>query len=632
MADEAINIFKSGTHNLIDDENIPKDAAQDSKNFITQDGKLKLAYGRKLIGTEGSVGMIRGLFFGYKVNGTKVLFRKTSTKIQYWNGSAWADVITGLTASAEYSFSNYSSLAGAFTIISGIDGIYKINTANPGSYVALYDAARNDKGKIMIDKGRLIMWDCANASKTVLKLSWIDRQNATVYTAVSAEVLGASGGQTYAGTLAFKAAGATRNCFAIQISGTVAAGVETFTDNKDGTLTGSRGGTGVINYATGAYSVTFSAITTSGNITANYQWEDSNQKGITDFTFSSTRVAGEGNLISQDIGGDAIFSVKVGQDGAYYSLKQQSAYRLEIAADDNTFTNLVYRTDIGIPYFRASVSTSKGIVFMNTANPDKPELTILQRNPLGDNIEPVALFNHFKFSNYDYSDCCIDTWERYVIIACKRQGSTLNDTILVCDLLQSTVDITYYGARMFAKDSGNLYVGSEITESVYQIFNGFDDEGLAIENYWISKGEQYAKAIAEYLKKTRKLRLKGIIDPDQVVEISISYDDAGFEVVGTIRGDASYVDYTNPQVVGGNMIGEVQIGGDDVVEAYPFFMEIKLKTPKFRKRTIKIQAKGIGYFDLDTIIDFDILLFEKRIPKRFRQKQNVSLDGADINQ
>lgn len=36
-------------------------------------------------------------------------------------------------------------------------------------------------------------------------------------------------------------------------------GVETFTDNGDGTLTGSAGGTGTINYSTGAWSLTFNA-------------------------------------------------------------------------------------------------------------------------------------------------------------------------------------------------------------------------------------------------------------------------------------------------------------------------------------------------------------------------------------
>ncbi len=68
---------------------------------------------------------------GYKVNGDKVLFRKAGTKVQYYNGSTWQDVITGLTENAPITFANYSSLAGAFVFIFSTDGIYKIVTANP---------------------------------------------------------------------------------------------------------------------------------------------------------------------------------------------------------------------------------------------------------------------------------------------------------------------------------------------------------------------------------------------------------------------------------------------------------------------------------------------------------------------
>jgi hypothetical protein len=51
-------------------------------------------------------------------------------------------------------------------------------------------------------------------------------------------------------------------------------GTETFTDNGDGTLTGSAGGTGTINYTTGAYSVTFNAAPATGvdNITGDYNY------------------------------------------------------------------------------------------------------------------------------------------------------------------------------------------------------------------------------------------------------------------------------------------------------------------------------------------------------------------------
>lgn len=611
MSDHTIKVFKSGVHNLLSDEIIPSDAAQDAKNWISSMGIIELARGRQLLGAEGSVGMIRGLWWGYKVDGSKVLYRKTSTKIQYWTGTAWWDVLTGLTLGAEYTFANYSSLAGSFTFINGVDGYWKLNNANPTWAIQMYSASKNFHGKILIDSGRTILWDrndTGNKDRTGVYGSFIDRQDSTVYTTVSGEATA-----SLTGTLAFKAGGSTRSCFGVQI--TITATGEVYTDNFLGQLTGSLGGYGSINYATGAYT-----LSNAGVGTATYRWEDSNAKGITDFTKSATRVAGEGFMFPQDQGGDAILNILIGQDGAYYSLKKQSAYKLFIDQSDTMGTdteNKPYRNDIGIPSFRAAISTSLGIVFMNTANPDNPQLTILKKNPIGGDVEPVILFPHFDFSLYDYTDCAIDTYDSYITIACKEIGSEYNNVILLCDMTTKTVDITYYPARMFAKDNGVLYIGSPITESVYKVFNGFDDEGYVIDNYWKGKGETYN---ADFLKKFMRWRGKGLIDPNQEVDVYISFDDSGDQLIGTISGKGTYVDYTQLHTVGSNMVGEAQIGGAATTNAYPFMCEFKVRCPKFRKRTIKYVAKGVGYVSIDYSMDFNIIPFENKLVKRFRVK------------
>lgn len=620
MASHTINAFTKGVHNTLDNENIPTDAAADEKNWVTKDGRIQLANGRLLVGSEGAVGAIYGQIFGYKVDGTKVHWRKIGTKIQYLNGSTWTDVVTGLTDGADYTFTNYSSLAGTFTYAFGIDGIFKMHNANPGSYRSMYDSSKNFKGHAFIDRGRAILWN-RKEDRTGLYGSKIDPQNSN-YTLVSAEVLGASGSTTYTGTLA--QASSPRTVFAIAITGTTGGGAETFTDNYDGTLTGSLGGSGTINYITGAYSVTFSGSVTSGNVTANYQYENSNNGGVTDFTKSSTRLAGEGFQFPQDEGGDAIKTVLVGQDGSYFSLKAQSAYRLTLDADDTGATNEVYRRDIGVSSLRSGVSTGKGIVFINTAKPEKPELTILQKNLTGDNIEPLVLFPHFRFQNYSFSDAALDTFDRYILIACRTLNTQANDTILLCDLSSGTVDITHYNARTFAKDAGLLYIGSSITQSIYNLYSGYDDDTYPIQNYWISKAEAYKTT---RLKKVRHLRFKGRIQPAQNCEVYVSYDDASYQLVGTIRGDASYVDSGSPEEIGSDIIGGTQIGGDDTQTVYPFFCQFKIKTPKFKKRSIKLTCTNIGHFDLDTVEDHDIFTFEDKIPRRFRSKQNVSLDG-----
>lgn len=616
-----IPFFSKGVENMLDDEIIHKDAASDAKNWFSADGRLKLVAGKVIVGAAGVAGAVTGEIFGYRVNGTTVHWRKIGTKIQYLNGTAvsgtWTDVITGLTSSADYSFTNYSSLAGSFTFAVGLDGIYKMNNANPASYISLYNSAKNFKGKAFIDKGRMILWDMPT-DKTGLYGSYIDAQNSTVYTTVAGEATA-----SLSGTLAFKAGGATRNAFGVVI--TLTGTGEVYTDNFLGTLTGTLGGTGTINYITGAYT-----LSSAGTGTAGYQWEDSNAKGVTDFTKSATRLAGEGFVFRQDEGGDAILNVLIGGAGEYYSMKSQSAYRLALDPTDLNADNNVYRKQMGLQGWRGAIATTAGIVFMNTANPEKPEFTILVKNLVGDAIEPKVLFPEFKFANYKYDDCTFSTVDRYIIVACKTPQATNNDRILLCNVSEGTVAITAYAGRTFASDAGVLYMGSSVVQSIYNLYSGYDDDGFAIDNYWISRGETHG---TNALKKYRKIRLAGNIVPTQSYQVWVSYNDAGFQIVGTVLGSGNYVDYSNPQEIGSNQIGTAQVGGDMLIAIFPYEVELRLKkVPKFRKRKIKFVALGVGYCDISSEIDMDIDEMEDKLPKRFRQKQNVNLAGTLTNQ
>ena len=620
MAEKEIKLFKSGVHNLIDSEIIPTDAASDSNNWYTANGRIYLVGGKEIVGASGAVGSVTGEIFGYKADGSKVHWRKIGTKIQYLNGSTWTDVITGLTSSADYSFTNYSSLAGTFTFAGGVDGIFKMHNASPASYCTMYNSAKNFKGKILIDKGRMLLWD-RKEDKTGLYGSYIDVQNSTVYTQVTSEAVAA----VESGTLAFKASGATRNCFGVVITDTSSG--EVFTDNYLGVLVGSAGHFGTINYITGAFTITGQA----GAGTASYQWEDSNTHSVTDFTKSATRLAGEGFQFPQDEGGDPILNVMVGSNG-YYSLKSQSTYLLQIGTTDlaTGTVNEVYRKEMGMQSWRGAVSTGGGIVFMNLSKPEKPEMVILEKNLVSEDLVPKILFPQFKFANYDYSDCTLDIYERYILVACKTLGALYNDTILLCDITAGTVDITTYSARTFARSAGDLFMGSSIAQSVYKLYSGFDDDGNTIDNHWVGKSETWD---SNKLKKYRKIMLKGNISPLQSYAVSVSYDNAGFQQVGVVRGSGPYVDYASPQTIGSNMVGESQVGGDDSVNIYPYFIEIRLKkVPKFRNRTMKFVAQSIGYVDIDSQVDKEIDTYENKIPARFRQKQNVNpTTGSENN-
>lgn len=630
MRTKTITQFKSGTHNILNNEIIPVDAAQDSVNWTTQDGKIMLSYGRFLVGDRGTAGKVRSVWPGYKVDSTRVIYRKKGTVIQYLNGSTWTDVITGLTESHEYMFQNYSSLAGSFTFAIGRGGIFKMHNANPGSYMNMYDAAKNFKCKGIIDKGRMLAFDIEN-DPTGLRGSFIDAQNSTTYTSVANEVVGTgNGSQTvFTGTLAFKGSNPLANCFGLSLNMNP-SGI-TATDNYLGVISGT-GVTGTINYITGAFSLTFSApVAGATQIRISYQWENSNNKGVTDFTYSATRLAGEGFVLRQDEGGDMIMKVLLGLDGSYYSIKQYSVYKLTLDNTDTKPENLVYRKDLGIPNWQAATSTGRGIIFMNTANPARPQLTVLERNPLGDNTIATILLPHYRFDSFDYSECVLEPFQQFIVISCKNPGSTTNDVLLLCDIELGTVDKYNYRVQSMCRDQGILYIGDTITENVFSLFDGFDDDGEILTNYWDSKADLLG---VEDLKKVRRARFQGNIDVGQVMEVYLATDDGSFDLVGTIRGDSGTVSPGSSGMVGASMTGETMVGGsgDSSSTVGKYFFELKLRTGKFRKRALRFKAIKYGYVDVTFVEDWDIMTFEGRIPTQFRRKQNVSLDGISTDQ
>jgi len=616
-----IKAFVSGTHNLLSDELIPNDAASSSIGWLTKDGRIELMYGRQAQGAEGTSGKNYGEHTGYKTDGTSVRFRKVGAAVQYFDGSAWQDTITGLTES-DMTFTNYSSLAGNFVYAgSPEDGLFKIVTANPGDYTDVYDSTKNFKGYFFIDKGRSIMWNTAT-DKTGLYGSYIDSQDSDVYTTVAAEAIGSSGSTNYTGTLAFKAGGSTRTCFGV----TVTDGTTTLTVDFTGNVTDASAGSGTVNFMTGAYNVTFDSVTV-GSVTADYQWEDSNANGVTDFTKSATRLAGEGFVVRQDKGGDDI-KVVIPYDGSYFSMKGTSVYQFTLDAADTNPTNDLIRTDVGVDSLRAAVATGQGIVFMNTGNPTDPQMNILKRNPVGDNFDVTPMFAHFKFENYTYTDVMLVNWDKFVVVGC-AEGTDDNNRLLMCDVHENTVDVAPYGIRTATQDNGLLYGGDPLSKTTYELFSGFDDMGTVVTNEWVSAGELYG---TNRLKRTKNFYFRGSISPDQSIEVHVELDDGDYQHVGTILGSGDYVDYSASYAIGTTYIGQDTMGGGSDSQVYKFLMGMKIRLSKFRKRKIRFVVKGYGFCAMQQVTDQDIWMYEDKLPKKYRTKQNVSLDGATTDE
>jgi len=155
------------------------------------------------------------------------------------------------------------------------------------------------KGNILLNEGITEIWNLVTG----------------VFASVSGESIGTGDGlaTSFSATLA--------NTPVKPGSVTVTDGTETFTDNGDGTLTGSAGGSGTINYVTGAISVTFAAAPASGaSITVDYNWIN-----VFNSTYAQIGV-GDGTTAEDALQSDlvGVNTAYVGMDSGYPSVSGQT--------------------------------------------------------------------------------------------------------------------------------------------------------------------------------------------------------------------------------------------------------------------------------------------------------------------
>jgi len=444
MRSHIVRNFLKGLINSIEAQSIPDGAASDSLNWVTEADSISLRRGHRRLGSDAGAGRVSGLAVGTKINGTQVLLRTRARKVEYYDEITddWIEIGTNtlpVAANAEdVSFAPYTNLAGAAMYLSSPNSsIYKIMLANPGSITDLLSTAY--RGYIKMSQGRSFLWNqkgtTGGKDKTSVYGSYIDKDEVSDYTLISAESIGASGSLTYTGTLAFKAAGAKRTCFLVTFTDTS----ETFVDDGNGVMVGSAGGTGTINYTTGAYSITFNAVAV-GAVTATYYWEDSTSTGVADFSKSVPRTAGQGFVFLQaDSGGD-LLGVGSYQD-KQYCLHRLKTWVLNIGQTDTSATNLPAFSKVGIPNWRAWYETGEGIYYVDDVDESDPQIRLLTLNQISAEVVPVSISENLDLSDYRFDTAAVVEYGTMILIACRTSNSTINNRVLAYDRVLKTWDI-----------------------------------------------------------------------------------------------------------------------------------------------------------------------------------------------
>lgn len=761
MRNYPFNTFKYGIFNKLPEQSIPDGAARDSLNWLTLNNKLELIRGYSILGTEQSgSGRVSGLRVGKKANGIEVPFATYARKIRYYDSIAgdWAEIGTDTLPAAasgeDISLDLFESRAGKQMWLNSPNaGPFKINIANPGTIVPMYDAAVNYKGWMRFFDNQAYLWNIDNVDKSAVRLSFIETRGLADYSLVTNEQFaygdgvtttftrylnfkskatgtltstgtnvsdndtvtigsqtyrfkntmalandvkigvdaatslanlalainawGTAGTNYFAGTLAnasaesstvtattllvlsrvpgtagnsiattevaatlsFAAATLTlgaadkRHAFAIALNGN-----EVFTDDLSGNLTGSAGGTGTINYATGLISVTFvvappalaSQVITYSYVDETQTWDGGAAGGVANFVVPSSRVSGQPNVFREDHGGDikTIVSLKDHK----FVVHETAIYDLLPSLDDTATTNTLFRDNIGSKFLRGALATPEGVYAVDTSDPNYLRFVLVSYNTASTDIKPVNISVNLDLSAYNFDKTVIFAFEDYIIFSCRTLNETFNNRAFLFHRVYKTFDLCDYSISSADIYDGSLIAGDASTNNVQTLFSGYDANGDIITNFWTSgisklgflnaRGKRYP---IRNLKKVKKILMEGDIGPEQVIHLFWSPDRGNpVEILDEegqpiISGTGSYVDKTRRVDIGSRTVGRSTIGGGgDGIEAYHYEREIKFHQDKFADGQITIMASEIGYASVTNLEFRDVRIKQDKPARKYR--------------
>lgn len=380
--------------------------------------------------------------------------------------------------------------------------------------------------------------------------------------------------------------------------------LEVFQDNQQGILTSNLGGTGTINYATGAFTITFNtAPATSVPIIGNYYQENATSGGILDFTFNIADPSiGMGYLELQGATGPILASS--GFQGVEYNFHLYRTWNVELPQAGGSYTditNIQYWSQIGIPYARAQYATGDGVLLLDNTYPSEPKYSILAI-PAGSTnltVVPTWISQDLDLSDFDHNNAVAFRWGEYNVLACQPLVNGLpsgfNTVFFIQDIETNLWNQLDYSVTCLAEFQGALISGDSLSPNAFTLFSGMDDDENIIDNFWASSLTDLG---LQGQKKVRYFYVQGLIQRPQAIQIRYGLNNGVLVPAYTILGTGSYVNSSAPVGVGSNTLGSTTIGSGSIT-ALPFEIEFPVMTDYFEYIQIQFQALGIGWAQIN---------------------------------
>lgn len=390
-------------------------------------------------------------------------------------------------------------------------------------------------------------------------------------------------------------------------------GNEIFTDDRNGNLVGTLGGTGTINYATGAYSVTFHTAPANGTIiTGSFLQENATVNGVADFTDT-------GNEIFRQDDGGGVSQAALTYQGVTYCLHVLRTW--QFVNNSGSFTNLPYFEQIGIPYSRAAFQTGDGVIFLDNSNPANPTFSILEIPPNSTNLTvvPDKKSQKLDLSSYGFATCVVRRWGDYDIIGFQvtnqfGEFQGYNSFCFARNIWSDLWNMLDYEFSCLEEFNGTLVGGDSLSPNVFTLFSGYDDDTEIIDNHW---NHAFLNLELEGLKTVGYIHVEGLIQKSQSIQIGIALDNGSYIPVpfGPILGDGPYVNQGGSVGVGTFTLGANIVGGPGSAQIYgnKFEIDIPIHTDKFEYISWQAEAMGIGWAQINKVSFKDIRVKRSRI-------------------
>ena len=355
--------------------------------------------------------------------------------------------------------------------------------------------------------------------------------------------------------------------------------LEIFEDDSNGNLKSNLGSAGTVNYISGAFTInTQTAVPNGLNIDSICF---SGVPGILTFAPGSwTQFGGVLEAIK-------FFNSQL------YEFHTINTWLLNLgysSQSQTTGTQQQYRQNMGAPFFRAAYEKGDGILFLDDTDQNNPHFRELSISNFNNAVEPDSLSDDLDLSQNDFSQCVVNSVGNYDFLACKSLvngvAKSYNDTTYVRNNISGFWDKTDLRIVVMDTYNGSIIAGDTISQNVYVLFSGVDDDGAPINAYWTS-GQMNLGSMG--LKQFGLFHVDGFIGPSQVFNIYAQYDTGNYVLIGSVYGNGKYVDQNNSILIGQGLNGTQPIGGagNGQVYGYYFTQDIPIWTPLFQYVSIK---------------------------------------------